>query len=60
MVSYFVVIQYLQYVVINFYKKNGGNTISYENKYFVWLLYEVVLFYANIFSQILFILISRW
>ena len=59
MVSYFLVIQYVQFVVINFYMQNQGQPVAHEDKNIVWLLYEIVLFYANIFSQMLFIFISR-
>ena len=59
MIAYFVVIQYCQFEVIDFYIHNGGSYVPYAYNYMVWLLYEVVLFYINIISQIIFLFLSR-
>ena len=59
MVAYFVAIQYIQHVVIGYFVLDKGAVIKYENNFMVWLYYEVILFYANILAQCLFLFISR-
>jgi len=59
MVAYFVAIQYIQHVVIGYFVRDKGAVIKYENNFMVWLYYEVILFYANILAQCLFLFISR-
>ena len=57
---YIVSIIYIQCVVIDIFQNKKSDPTNNENHLVCWMLYEVAIFYFNAFSQIVFLLFSRF
>ena len=61
MAVYFGAVQAVQYKVIDYviWETKSTKEMGVEANFVIWLLYEVILFYSNIFGQTLFLFITR-
>ena len=56
---FFTIIVYVQQVVLSLYE-NGSETYAKQDSRVVWLLYEVLIFYFNLLSLMIFLVFSRF